>query len=306
MRFLLAFRRRFILLRRGRLRVAGLIGLAGFGLALSRTGSRRSNDGVNPEVGKDDSVENKYKVEPINTINRIHVLFSDSQRFGLTCPNLKDPRNPEQPKRLTRDDRGLTNNTCIRIEGYEYLFGQEIPGELPCLRGMEEKQRALVDAMLARRLQTVETSSCGRLFDAVAARAGVGSTVTFEGQAAIALEMVAAAGVEERYGFEIEEGPQAVLDFRPAIEEFGLEYLINQAGGLKAIIEHAGVPQAVEVMGLMRVIDQVGLKRVIDEVGPKRVIDELGPKRVLHEFDSESLVSCMSPAQRREVKRLLQ
>jgi hydrogenase maturation factor HypF (carbamoyltransferase family) len=49
------------------------------------------------------------------------------------------------------------------------MFGQQIPGELPCFHGVEEKQRALVDAMLARRLQTVETSSCGRLFDAVAA-----------------------------------------------------------------------------------------------------------------------------------------
>ncbi len=68
------------------------------------------------------------KLTPLDTINRIWVQFSDSQRFGLICPRLRDPRNPEKPKLLTRDERGLTNNTCVRIEGYEYLFGHTIPG----------------------------------------------------------------------------------------------------------------------------------------------------------------------------------
>jgi hypothetical protein len=68
------------------------------------------------------------RYEPLDTINRIHVQFSDSQRFGLVCPRLRDPRNPDKPKLLTRDERGITNNTCVRVEGYEYLFGHEIPG----------------------------------------------------------------------------------------------------------------------------------------------------------------------------------
>jgi hypothetical protein len=57
------------------------------------------------------------------------VQFSDSQRIGLVCPRLRHHVNPEQPKPLTRDERGLTSgSTCIRIDGYEYLFGNEIPG----------------------------------------------------------------------------------------------------------------------------------------------------------------------------------
>ena len=44
---------------------------------------------------------------------------------------------------------------------------------LRVFRRVDEKQVALVDTMLERRIQTVETSSCGRLFDAVAALLGL-------------------------------------------------------------------------------------------------------------------------------------
>lgn len=80
-------------------------------------------------VGSTEHENRKKPVEgPICWINRIHVQFSESQRFGIICPRLRDPRNPDKSKLLTRDERGLTNNTCIRVEGYEYLFGHEIPG----------------------------------------------------------------------------------------------------------------------------------------------------------------------------------
>ncbi len=96
-------------------------------------------------------------------------------------------------------------------------FEQQIPDSLRCFQGIDEKQVALVDTMLARRIQTVETSSCGRLFDAVAAMLGLAPEVTFEGQAAIALEAAAEAGIEDRYEFEIEQSEPAILDFRPVI-----------------------------------------------------------------------------------------
>jgi hydrogenase maturation protein HypF len=95
-------------------------------------------------------------------------------------------------------------------------FGQQIPADLKCFQHIDEKQIALVDAMLARRIQTVETSSCGRLFDAVAALLGIASEVTFEGQAAIALEAAAEHGIEQRYDFGT-SGDPIELDFRPAI-----------------------------------------------------------------------------------------
>ena len=121
-------------------------------------------------------------------------------------------------------------------------FGQQIPDDLACFRGVADKQFDLVDTMLTRRVQTVETSSCGRLFDAVAALLGVASEVTFEGQAAIALEAMAAhPGVDERYDFESAEGephdPRSSANDRGDREEI----LPGPAGGrdLRLLSQHS-------------------------------------------------------------------
>jgi RNA polymerase sigma factor (sigma-70 family) len=81
-------------------------------------------------------------IESLDNVNRIHVQFSEQQRFGLVCPKLRDPRNPDRPKMLTRDERGITNNTVVRIEGYEYLFGVEIPG----VRWVKENGKVMKEA----------------------------------------------------------------------------------------------------------------------------------------------------------------
>jgi len=77
---------------------------------------------------------------------------------------------------------------------------------------------AIVDAMLARRLNCIDTSSCGRLFDAVSSMVGLRQEVTFEGQAAIELEMLADPSVECVYPYEITRDEPEQLDMRPMIE----------------------------------------------------------------------------------------
>jgi hydrogenase maturation protein HypF len=111
------------------------------------------------------------------------------------------------------------------------VFGQQMPTNLGCFRAISERRFELVDTMISRQIQTVQTSSSGRLFDAVAALVGLASEVTFEGQAAIALEMIAGSATDARYRFEIEEVEPAILDFRPMIESIVKDILAGRAAG---------------------------------------------------------------------------
>jgi hydrogenase maturation protein HypF len=141
------------------------------------------------------------------------------------------------------------------------VFGQQIPGELRCFQRIEEKQVALVDTMLKRRIQTVETSSCGRLFDAVAALLGVATEVTFEGQAAMALEAMADRGVEKRYDFATEEGETMVLDFRPAISAMVKDLSRGRGAGEISASFHNTLSAAIgEICGKIGAAD--GVNRV--------------------------------------------
>jgi RNA polymerase sigma factor (sigma-70 family) len=64
-------------------------------------------------------------IVPLDPLHRIGIQFSRQQRFGISCSRLRDPRNPEKPKPLTHDERGLTNNTCLSIDGRLALFGSD-------------------------------------------------------------------------------------------------------------------------------------------------------------------------------------
>jgi hydrogenase maturation protein HypF len=108
-------------------------------------------------------------------------------------------------------------------------FGSGVLPDLPLFESVGDRQLQVVDRMIARGINTVQVSSCGRLFDAVASIAGLRQEVNYEGQAAIELEMIAADGVLEAYGFEI---AGADIDVRPAIE-----------GIVRDL--HAGVPAAI-------------------------------------------------------------
>jgi hydrogenase maturation protein HypF len=88
-------------------------------------------------------------------------------------------------------------------------FGPRSLPPLACFESVPPRQFELVDAILAKRIQTVETSSAGRLFDAVAALLGLASEVTFEAQAAIALETAAAPQTVGSYPFDLQTSGSA-------------------------------------------------------------------------------------------------
>jgi len=71
----------------------------------------------------------------------------------------------------------------------------------------DTKKQQIISEQLDKQINTVETSSLGRVFDAVAAVLGLGSYNHFEAQLPMALEAIAAADVEDRYELELLSPP---------------------------------------------------------------------------------------------------
>jgi len=72
-----------------------------------------------------------------------------------------------------------------------------------------------VEMMLARGINCPPTSSCGRLFDAVAATLGLARVATFEGEPAVCLEMAATENVLPPYGYDVVDEPDGTMILSP-------------------------------------------------------------------------------------------
>ncbi|MFA7383026.1 MAG: carbamoyltransferase HypF [Desulfurivibrionaceae bacterium] len=120
-------------------------------------------------------------------------------------------------------------------------FGAELP-ELPF---MADHECGPIQAMLAKGVNSPLTSSCGRLFDAVAAMSGGRQIIQYEAQAAIELMQAAGGGIgEEVFPCEVyEEDAIAELSSVPAHTK-----LIPSGGMLKISVRSLirAVAQAVQ------------------------------------------------------------
>lgn len=105
-----------------------------------------------------------------------------------------------------------------------------------------------------RGINSPMTSSAGRLFDAVAALAGIRTHATFEGQAAIDLEQVIDASVKESYGLDIVwESGMMIFDWRQLICDIVYDVRRGLSSGrISAKFHRAMVQLLVEVANLAK------------------------------------------------------
>lgn len=97
---------------------------------------------------------------------------------------------------------------------------------LPLFDEVDETTRSVVGRMIQRDVNAPMCSSAGRLFDAVAAIAGLRTRAAYEGQPAIELEAAAGTGPADPYPIEIadagpggERAPAFEVRFSPAVRE---------------------------------------------------------------------------------------
>ncbi|MGE5643526.1 MAG: carbamoyltransferase HypF [Byssovorax cruenta] len=89
--------------------------------------------------------------------------------------------------------------------GYAAALGLDIDG-MPFLEALEPQAVDIVRKQVQKKLNAPETSSMGRLFDAVACLTGIRNEVTYEAQAAIELEVLSTSALMAAtpYGYEID------------------------------------------------------------------------------------------------------
>jgi hydrogenase maturation protein HypF len=150
------------------------------------------------------------------------------------------------------------------------VYGEALP-PLTCPAVAERKSRGwpVLSQMIARGLRTPLTSSAGRLFDAVASLAGIRDYISYEGQAAIELEMVVDEDEPGAYPFGLSMGKDEgegreliVVDPEPMVRELVRDLLEGARAPTVSARFHRGLARAVRAT----------VRRIRDLGGPKTAV----------------------------------
>lgn len=135
--------------------------------------------------------------------------------------------------------------------------------DIPFVRQIERSKWRLLSQMMAKNINCPQTSSLGRLFDAVAALMGLSSEILYEGQAAIALEVLATKCPDPvtSYPFLYQKGRPATLNVVPLIDALVKDITQGRPATHIAKRFHLSVAQML-AMACIQVHQQTGLNKV--------------------------------------------
>ncbi len=100
-------------------------------------------------------------------------------------------------KEAIRPLLGLLKKTYgddFKLEKFRWLLKRVEP---------DTNKQKIISKQIEKQINTIETSSAGRVFDTVAAMVGLGSYNHFDAQLPMALEAIVENGIEEHYDFEL-------------------------------------------------------------------------------------------------------
>jgi len=114
----------------------------------------------------------------------------------------------------------------------------------------DAEKRRIISEQIDKGLNTVQTSSLGRVFDAAAAMAGLGGYNHFEAQLPMALEAVIDEAVEDSYGFELAGGDNGPvrIDLRKMIRQLIYDIKKGTPAGIISARFHNTIAAALAAM----------------------------------------------------------
>ncbi len=157
--------------------------------------------------------------------------LTDFERFGhLAYYGLAG--GDKASKEAVRPILGLLKKTYgdqLNLSDFDWLLDRIEPDR--------EKQR-IISEQLDKGVNTVVSSSLGRVFDAVAAMVGVGNYNYFEAQLPMGLESIIAGGVEDGYDFELTGEEPVQLDLSKMVVELLADIKAGQQMGVMSAKFH--------------------------------------------------------------------
>ncbi|MEJ7578560.1 MAG: carbamoyltransferase HypF [Pyrinomonadaceae bacterium] len=133
--------------------------------------------------------------------------------------------------------------------------------KIPFVENLDRRAWATMRRMIAKNTNSPETSSMGRLFDAVSSLLTLRDVVNYEGQAAIELEGMAALDCTERYKYEI-VGNESTIKVEGMIRQVVEDLLADVPPPIVSAKFHLGVANLIATVA-RRIRDKRGLNRVV-------------------------------------------